>query len=118
MSFRTFLFKNPGHEKSDYPWDYNAALRYTRPKTGIDYFPEPNNYTAFQKAGAYMNGGFGVSGIFAEQDPLVWAAMWGKDPIGPIVSAFPTLASYNGFATSAQFYLQAMIPGLSKQDSL
>jgi len=117
VGFFTGIFKNPGHERSGYPFDYDASLRYTRPKTGLDYFPEPSNYSAFQKAGLYMNGGMGVSGLFAEQDPLVWAQGYGKDPFGPIVSAYPDLANNQGFATSASFWTQVMIPGLSKQDA-
>lgn len=117
MGFRTFLFRNPGHERSDYPLDLDGSLRYTRPKTGIDYWPAHDNANNFQQLGTFMNGGFGVSGIFPEQDPLVWAQGYGKDPSGPIVSALPTLAQTQGFATSAQLYWQAMIPGLSKQDN-
>lgn len=117
MGFATFLFRNPGHEQANYPFNFDASEKHTRYKTGIDFWPAHNNADNFQQLGTFMNGGFGVSGILTEQDPLVWAQGYGKDPAGPIVSALPTLADSNGFATSAALYWQVMVPGLSKQDA-
>lgn len=117
MNFSTFLFKNPAHDRSNYPLDLNAALRYTRPKTGIDIFPIQDNATVWEKLGL-LNGGEGVSGFMPQQDILVWGQAYGKQPSGPIVSGLPTLLANNPFATSAQVLWQTMVPGLTKQDSL
>ena len=120
-SFQTFLFAKNAHKsrsgKGDgYPFDLDASLRYTRPKTGIDRFPTQDNYTLFAPLGL-MNGGEGVSGLLPQQDIMVWAQGYGKNPAGPIVSGLPTLLDSDPFSTSAHILWQINIPGLTKQDT-
>lgn len=102
MSLMTFLFPKLGHVSragagDHYPFDYDASLRYTRQKTGYDFFPVLDNAHTFQQLGC-------VSGLMPEQDILVWAQGYAKDPFGPIVSQLP-----------ANLQWQITIPGLSKQ---
>ena len=55
------------------PYDLDASLRYTRPKTGIDYFPFPNQ--PFNV----------VSGILPLLDAFTYASAVGKTPFGPAI---------------------------------
>jgi hypothetical protein len=100
MSF--FPWPTIGHKSragavDNYPMDLDASLRFVRPKTGIDYFPTPNNFNNFAKLGQ-------VSGFMPQLDGRVWGQMWGRDPFGPIVSQLPVNLQY-----------QVNVPGLNKQ---
>src|SRR5579872_3309962 len=105
MSLRTFILRNmspiPRNGKVDgYPLDLDGAERHTRFKTGIDFWPIQTNATDFAKLGQ-------VNGFMPQQDQVVWAQGYGKEPSGPIVSILPINLQW-----------QMTIPGLNKQTSL
>lgn len=96
------LFPTIGHKSragrvDNYPYDLDASERTTRPKTGLDKFPQPNNSNSFAKLG-------NMSPMLPTMDNWVWNQMWGKDPFGPIASALPVNLQW-----------QITIPGMSKQ---
>lgn len=100
MSFH--LWPTIGHKSragkvDHYPYDLDASERVTRPKTGIDIFPQPNNYNSFAKLGS-------MPVMYAQHDAWIWGQMWGKDPMGPLSSAMPVNLQW-----------QITVPGLSKQ---
>lgn len=82
-----------------YPFDLDASERLTRFKTGIDFWPTHSNTDNFAKIGLY-------EGLMPQQDVLVWAQGYGKDPSGPIMSELPINLTW-----------QMTIPGLNKQST-
>lgn len=89
---------HPRNGASDgYPFDLDASLRYVRPKTGLDIFPQPNNWNSFDKLGC-------VSGLLPQMDGRIWAQAYGARPFGPIASNLPENLQW-----------QINIPGLNKQ---
>lgn len=106
MSLHTFLFKKQAFKPNDcgpghYPLDLNGSDRFTRPKTGYDFYPAHDNADNFQQLGQ-------VSGLMMQQDAIVWAQAWGKDPFGPIMGSI---------TVPFNLQWQITVPGLSKQDS-
>jgi len=86
-----------GHNRQDrYPLDLDGAEKFTRPKTGFDYWPSHSNKDNFQKLGM-------VSGFCPEFDTRIWSGMFGHMPYGPIVSALPVNLQW-----------QITVPGLNK----
>lgn len=79
-----------------YPYDLDGALRFVRPRTGIDVFPSHNNAGSMAQLGQ-------VSGLLPMQDARVWAQGFGRMPSGPIVSAIPDNLQW-----------QISVPGLTK----
>lgn len=92
----TIGHKSRAGARDRYPLDLDASERFTRLKTGIDYYPTHSNKDDFAKLGA-------VSGIMPQFDGRVWGQMYGKDPFGPIVSALPVNLQW-----------QITVPGLNK----
>lgn len=82
LRFPTIGHKSRAGKVDNYPFDLDAAERFTRPKTGIDKFPVPWNGDSFAKLG-------NMSPILATFDTQVYGQMWGKDPSGPISSPLP-----------------------------
>lgn len=82
-----------------YPFDLDASLRFTRPKTGLDVFPIQWNGTNFAQLGC-------VSGILQQFDGIVWGQGYGAPGFGPIRSALPVNLQW-----------QMMVPGLVKVGS-
>lgn len=80
----------PAVEPYGYPFDLNGSLRYTRPKTGIDYFPSPSVIGM-------------VSGLCPQQNAFVWEQAFGKKPSGPNVNEIPVNLQW-----------QTIVPGLTK----
>lgn len=104
MGLHTFLFgkmafKPRSGAHDHYPYDLDGALRFTRPKTGVDFWPAHDNADNYAKLGL-------VNGFMVEQDHMIWNAGYGKYPSGPIVSELPLNLNW-----------QITIPGLSKMDS-
>lgn len=106
MGLSTFLFKKmafkpnyvgPGH----YPIDLNGSDRFTRPKTGYDFWPAHDNADNFQQLGC-------VSGFMPEQDNMVWSWGYAKNDFGPMQGSI---------SVPLNLQWQIIIPGLSKQDS-
>lgn len=97
FSWPTMGHKPRSGRVDGYPFDLDASERITRPKTGIDYFPVPNNAVNFAQCGQ-------VSGFMPQMNGMVWAQLWGHDPYGPIVSALPVNLQW-----------QISVPGLNKQ---
>lgn len=86
-----------GHNRQDrYPLDLDGSLRYTRPKTGYDYWPTHSNYDNFQQLGY-------VSGFLPEMDTRVWSQLYGRWPSGPSVNPLPLNLQW-----------QITVPGLTK----
>lgn len=80
-----------------YPFDYDASERFTRPKTGADRFPQPNNHNSMAQLG-------NMSPMLRLFDTSVLGMAYGRDPYGPIVSALPVNLQW-----------QIVVPGMSKQ---
>lgn len=78
------------HPAPGTPYDLDGGERITRPKTGIDVFPN-----------VPMIGM--VSGFLRQFDPFVWAQMYGKNPFGPGVGSVPVNLQW-----------QITVPGLTK----
>jgi hypothetical protein len=97
-----WLFPKAAHRPRNgaadgYPWDYDASLRFVRPKTGIDEYPTHSNADNFAKYGC-------MPATYPLYDNWVWGQMWGKSPGGPISSPLPHNLQW-----------QITIPGLDKQ---
>lgn len=73
-----------------YPFDFDGSLRFTRPKTGIDYFPYPPRIGM-------------VSGFMPQLDSWVWAQGYGKNAYGPGTTQPVVNLGY-----------QVTVPGLNK----
>jgi hypothetical protein len=106
MGLHTFLFKKMAFKPRSgahdhYPYDLDGSLRFTRPVTGIDFWPAHDNADNFAQLGY-------VAGFMAQQDKLVWAQGYGKMPSGPIMGSI---------TVPLNLQYQITIPGLSKQDS-
>lgn len=71
------------------PFDLDGSERFTRPKTGIDYFPYPPIVGM-------------ISGLMPQMDLFVWGQMYGKKAYGP------------GTMPIVNIGYQASIPGLTK----
>jgi hypothetical protein len=76
----------------DYPLDLDASERFTRPKSGIDYYPYPP-----------ISGN--ISGFMPMIDAFVWGQMWGKKAYGP------------GTIPIVNLGYQVAVPGLTKYTS-
>jgi hypothetical protein len=87
---------HPHGDGNGYPFDFDASERFTRPKTGYDFWPTHSNKDNFAKLGC-------VSGLLPEMDDFVWGQGYGKDPFGPIVSELPVNLQW-----------QVTVPGLNK----
>lgn len=72
----------PAIEPNGYPFDFDGALRYARPKTGIDYFPWVGGDGTIPQIGM-------VSGFMQQMDVSVWSQMTGKLPSGPGATTLP-----------------------------
>jgi hypothetical protein len=72
-----------------YPFDFDGSERYTRPKTGIDFFPYPPIVGM-------------LSGFMPQMDLFVWSQAYGKKAYGP------------GTAPIVNLGYQAYVPGLTK----
>ncbi len=100
MGFRnwpTIGHRSRAGKVDNYPFDLDASERVTRPKTGLDRFPQPNNWNTFQQLGS-------MSPLLFMFNDNVWGQMWGAPGYGPIRSALPV-----------NLVEQITIPGLSKQ---
>lgn len=65
-----------------YPLDLNGSLAYTRPKTGMDFWPTHSNRDNFAKLGY-------LQPMWPEFNVLVWAQAYGKVPFGPVMNPLP-----------------------------
>lgn len=84
-------FWRPRSRNSDsYPLDLDGSLRYTRMKSGNDYFPVPPQIGM-------------VSGILQQMDMFVYRSAMGKIPYGPGTTQVPVNLQW-----------QMTIPGLTK----
>jgi hypothetical protein len=72
----------PDYSATGYPLDLDGALRYSRPKTGIDYFPWVGGDGTIPQIGM-------VSGFMRQMDVTVWAQATGKAPFGPASTTTP-----------------------------
>ena len=91
----------PSYRRGNYPLDLDAALRYVRPKTGIDFFPSPivaiqNNIPARF-----------ISGFLPQMNVEVWMQAFGKKAFGPGVNSTPL-----------NLQAQITVPGLTKMGYL
>lgn len=93
----TIGHKSRAGKVDNYPFDLDASERITRPKTGADKFPQPNNLNSMAKLGS-------MTPLLVQLDGAVYAQLYGRDPYGPIVSALPVNLQW-----------QITIPGMSKQ---
>jgi hypothetical protein len=86
--------KSRAGKVDDYPFDYDASERHTRPKTGLDSFPIPWNGNSYAQLGS-------MPATYRLFDNLVWGQAYGMVPYGPVGQ--PNLQ------------MQITIPGLNKQ---
>jgi hypothetical protein len=96
---------DPAH----YPYDLDGSLRFTRPRTGVDFWPTHSNRDNFQQLGD-------VAGLMAQQDALVWAQGYGRAPSGPLVTPLGEWLP-STVTEPANLQWQITIPGLNKQSS-
>ena len=80
----------PRRGRDNYPLDLDGSERQTRPKTGIDKFPNVPIIGS-------------ISGILRQFDRQVWAQMYAKTPFGPGVGDLTVNLQY-----------QVTPPGLNK----
>lgn len=92
----TISHKSRAGKVDAYPFDFDASERWTRPKTGADIFPQPNNFNSFAHLGS-------MPVTLPLQDAFVYGQAYGRDPYGPIVSALPVNLQW-----------QITVPGLNK----
>lgn len=78
-------------DRNGYPFDFDASLRYTRPRVGFDVFPYPTSIGA-------------ISGTLRQFDALIVGYPMAKAPSGPGVTTTPSNLQW-----------QMIVPGLSKQ---
>lgn len=102
MSFKSLMQRlfptawEPTIEPNGYPFDLDGSLQYTRPKTGIDFFPWIGGDGTVPQIGM-------VSGLMRQNDVAVWGQMTGKVPTGPGATTVPVNLQW-----------QITVPGLSK----
>lgn len=75
-------FLSRGGAVDNYPFDFDASLRFVRPATGIDYWPTHSNRDNFAKQGC-------VTGFMPQQDAIVWGQGFAKNPFGPFTDFQP-----------------------------
>lgn len=93
---KTIGHRTRGGASDGYPFDFDASQRWTRPSTGIDYWPSHSNRDNYAQLGC-------VSGFWPQQDAIVWGAGFARAPFGP--STMPVV--------NLQYVMT--IPGLTKQ---
>jgi len=76
--------------KTSYPFNFDASLRYMRPKTGIDFFPYP-----------YLIGA--LNPFWQMQDVFVYQGAFKVAPFGPGTTTQPR-----------NLQNQLQVPGLNK----
>lgn len=80
-----------------YPYDLDGALRFTRPRTGQDYYPTIGGDGTIEQIGM-------VSGFMGQMDSVVYQPMFtGKIPFGPGIMSTPINLQW-----------QITVPGLTK----
>lgn len=88
---------HPRNGASDgYLFDLDGSERHVRPRTGVDKFPEQENFGAFAQLGS-------MNALLPLYNMFVWAQAFGKVASGPIASAWPDNLQW-----------QITIPGLNK----
>lgn len=97
--FTAFFPKSTQEIGANYPLHLDGSLKYTRFKTGYDFWPAHDNADNFAKLGC-------VDGFMPLQDALVWSQGYGQPAFGPIASELPLNLNW-----------QITIPGLNKQSS-
>lgn len=80
----------PRLNNGGYPIDLDGSLRYTRPATGIDFFPAVETYPNGRGIGC-------VQAFMPQQDAFVYAQMIARPPVGPSGNLnIPDLGAYVG----------------------
>jgi hypothetical protein len=94
-----------GHNRQDkYPWDMDGAEKFTRPKTGYDYWGTHSNSDNYQQLGY-------VSGFMVEMDTRIWSSAFGHMPFGPSQGSMPQAL---GSPLPINLQWQITVPGLTK----